>query len=207
MTFRMIFRPVVLSLGLLATAGCSALSSIGSASRPLDTYELNPLPARSVSAARSDRNLEVSLPTATGALTSDRIVIKPTSLQVEVLPGARWVNEANEHVQLLLVRSLAGSGRFALVSAAGSGPSPDYILLTDLQAFQAELSTDTATVVIRTTMTLLSGSDGSVISSRSFEHSAAASDTTAEILVAAFDQAMTNQLTDVAGWLVRNAGA
>jgi cholesterol transport system auxiliary component len=149
----------------------------------------------------------VARPTATGALTSDRIVIKPTPLQIEALPDARWVNEATEHVQLLLVRSIAGSGRFALVTSAGSGPSPDYELMTDLQAFQAEVTPEGARVVIQTTMTLLSGIDGSVLSSRSFSSSVPVPDVTAEPIVAAFDQAMTQQLGDVVAWLVRNAGA
>ena len=206
MTLRKTFRFACLVLGLAATAGCSALSSIESASKPLDTFELNPLPAGSVAAARSRRSLEVALPTATGALTSDRIVIKPTPLQVQALPNARWVNEATEHVQLLLVRSLTGSGRFALVTSAGSGPTPDYVLLTDLQAFQAEVTPDQVTVVIRTTMTLLSDIDGTIISSRSFANTATVPDTTTELVVTAFDEAMTQQLRDVAGWLASNAG-
>ena len=206
MTLRKTFRFACLVLGLAATAGCSALSSIESASKPLDTFELSPLPAGSVAAARSRRSLEVALPTATGALTSDRIVIKPTPLQVQALPNARWVNEATEHVQLLLVRSLAGSGRFALVTSAGSGPTPDYVLLTDLQAFQAEVTPDQVTVVIRTTMTLLSDIDGTIISSRSFANTATVPDTTTEIVVTAFDEAMTQQLRDVVDWLASNAG-
>lgn len=206
MTPRKILRPAALSLALATTAGCSALSSIESASKPLDTYELSALPAGSVTAARSRRILEVSLPTATGALTSDRIVIKPTPLQVEALSNARWVNEATEHVQLLLVRSLVGSGRFALVTSAGSGPPPDYLLLTDLQAFQAEVMSGEVVVVIRTAMTLLRDADGSVVSSRSFINSTTASDTTTEHVVSGFDRAMTQQLRDVVGWLASESG-
>ncbi len=207
MAFSKTFRSVTLAFGLVATAGCSALSSIQSASKPLDTFELSPLPAGSVATTRGRRSLEVALPTATGALTSDRIVIKPTTLQLEALPDARWVNEATEHVQLLLVRSLAGSGRFAIVSSAGSGPSPDYVLLTDLQAFQAEVAADQITVVIRTTMTLLRNTDGSVVTSRNFANSTTVSDTSTELVVTAFDQTMTQQLKDVVSWLVRNAGS
>lgn len=196
-----ILRSAALGLALTTTAGCSALSSIESASKPLDTYELSALPPGSVTATRSRRTLEVALPTATGALTSDRIVIKPTPLQVEALSNARWVNEATEHVQLLLVRSLVGSGRFALVTSSGSGPPPDYILLTDLQAFQAEAMSGEVVVVIRTAMTLLRDADGSVVSSRSFINSTTVSDTTTEHVVSGFDRAMTQQLRDVVGWL------
>ena len=206
MTPRKVLRIVVLGLGLMAMAGCSALSSIGSASKPLNTFELTPLAAGAVASARGRRHLEVALPTSTGAFSSDRIVIKPTPLQVQSLPEARWVNETTEHVQLLLVRSLANSGRFALVTAEGSGPSPDYVLMTDLRAFQAEVDADSTTVVIRTRMSLLRDSDGKVLASRSFENVSAASDTSAELIVAAFDAAMTQQLTDIVNWLVKNAG-
>lgn len=207
MTFRTSIRTAVFGLGVAALAGCSGLSSIQSASKPLNTFELTPLPAGTVPAPRGHRLLEVALPTATGALNNDRIAIKPTPLEIQSLPGARWVNEASEHVQLLLVRSLANSGRFGLVSASGAGPSPDYVLLTDLQAFQAELSEGGASVVIRTTMTLLRGSDGSVVTSRGFSTSAPVADTSAEQVTAAFDAAMTQHLTDVVGWLVGKAGA
>ena len=207
MHFHNTLRAAACGIILTAMGGCSALTSIQSASKPLDTFELSPLAAGSVPASRGGRHLEVAVPTATGALTSDRIVIKPTPNEVQSLPGSRWVDETNEHVQLLLVRSLANSGRFALVTEAGSGPAPDYVLLTDLRAFQAEVGAEGVIVVIHTTMTLLRDTDGSAISSRSFINSMPASGTSAEVVVAAFDMAMTQQLTDVVGWLVRNSGA
>lgn len=202
MTVRVALRLAMLMLGLTVLAGCSAISSIQSASTPLNTYELSPLPAGTVPATRGQRHLEVALPTATGALTSDRIVIKPTPLQVQSLPDARWVNETIDHVQLLLVRSLANSGRFALVTGAGTGPAPDYVLLTDLLAFQAEVVGDGLTVVIQTRMTVLSDTDGRVISSRSFSTSRPAADSSADQVASAFDAAMTQQLTEVITWLV-----
>ncbi len=133
-------------------------------------------------------------------------MIKPTPLQVQSLPDARWINDTTEHVQLLLVRSLANSGRFALVTGAGSGPSPDFVLLTDLQAFQVEIVAEKVTVVIHATMTLLRDTDGSVVSSRSFSNSITVADTSTDLVVAAFDQAMSQQLTDVVSWLVGTPG-
>ncbi|WP_323771242.1 ABC-type transport auxiliary lipoprotein family protein [Antarctobacter sp.] len=203
MAFLVTLRSTALGLSMLAMAGCSAISSIQTASKPLDTFELSPLPAGTVSVRQSRRYLEVAMPSATGAFASDRIVVKPTPLKIESLPDARWINDATEHVQLLLVRSLANSGRFALVTAAGSGPSPDYVLMTDLQAFQAEVGADSVTIVVRSTMTLLSDTDGRVVSSRSFDTSATAPDTSREMVVAAFDAAMTAQLTEVLDWFAK----
>ncbi len=203
MTARGVLRLAALTLGLGLLAGCSALSSLEASSKPLDTFELTALPAGTVSAPRGGRHLEVAVPTATGALTSDRIVIKPTPLQVQSLPGARWINDTTEHVQLLLVRSLANSGRFALVTGAGAGPSPDYVLMVDLQAFQAEITGDTVTVEVRMTLTLLDDRDGRVMASRGFSNSTAVAGTGTELVVSAFDAIMTRQLTDVVGWLAR----
>jgi cholesterol transport system auxiliary component len=207
MTIRRSLRYGILGLGLTALAGCSTLSSIQSASTPLDTFELTPLPAGVVTTSRSRRQLEVALPTATGALSSDRILIKPTALQIASLPDARWVNETTELVQLLLVRSLANSDRFALVTSAGLGPPPDFVLMTDLRAFQAEVINDQITVVISSTITLLRDTDDIVISSRRFTNSSFVTDTNAESLVAAFDQVMTRQLADVVAWIVRSSGS
>ncbi|MGP6089570.1 ABC-type transport auxiliary lipoprotein family protein [Antarctobacter jejuensis] len=202
MKFLAALRLSAIGMGLVILAGCSAISSLDSAAKPLETYELSPLPAGSNHIRKGRRLLEVAMPTATGALTSDRIVIKPTPLQVQTLQDARWIDEAADHVQLLLVRSLANSGKFALVAGAGSGPSPDYVLMTDLQAFQAEITDEKVTVEIRSSMTLLSDSDGTVVSSRSFSNTVGAADTSSEQVIAAFDVAMTQQLTDVVDWLV-----
>ncbi|EIE48991.1 hypothetical protein AL036_19750 [Salipiger aestuarii] len=197
----MTLRLALIGLGLTLLTGCSALSSLQTASTPLETYELSALPAGSVAVPRGRRVLEIALPTATGALTSDRIVIKPTPLQIQSLPDARWIDAATEHVQLLLVRSLANSGGFALVSAAGTGPTPDYLLLTDLQAFHAEVTPEAVTVVMRTTLSLIDGQDGRVVSSRGFSTTRTVADTSAELIVPAFDDAMTQQLAEVVAWL------
>lgn len=202
MTFLGILHRTLLGLALVALAGCSALSSIQTASRPVDTYELTPLPAGSVRAAGSGRHLEVALPTATGALASDRIVVKPTPFRVESLPDGRWINDTTEHLQLLLVRSLANSNRFALVTGAGSGPSPDLVLLTDLQAFQAEITeTGAANIVISARMTLLRDTDGRILGSRSFSSAVPVPDTSAAQIVVGFDAAATEFLEDVVGWI------
>ncbi len=206
MTIRKSLRLALFGLGLLALAGCSAISSIQSASKPLATFELTPLPAGVVPATRGRRHLEIALPTATGALDTDSIMIKPTQLQLESLPDARWVNETTELVQLLLVRSLTNTGRFALVASEGLGPPPDYVLMTDLRAFQAEVIGEDVVVVIRSTMTLLRDTDGVVVSSGSFAHTVAVPDNSTNRIVAAFDEAMTLHLTEAVEWLVRNSG-
>ena len=74
-----------------------------------------------------------------GAIASDRIVMKPSPIQVTLLGDGRWVEAAPAHIRNLLARSFANTGRFAFVSSATVGPLPDFTLMTDVESFEAEL--------------------------------------------------------------------
>ena len=138
------------------------------------------------------------------AISTDRILIKPGALRVAYLPDGRWVDPAPEHVQSLLVRSLAGTGRFGFVGGESSGPLPDYVLISDLEAFQAELApagaTPPVTVVVRLTVTILRDLDRRVVATQSFEGRAGAAGDDAPTVVTAFDAAMGQVLRDATSW-------
>ena len=157
------------------------------------------------------RHLQLEPVTASGALRTDRILIKPSALQVEYLPDVRWVDEAQaypEHVQLLLARSLTNTGRFALVSTERAVPDADLYMLTDLQALQAEVdpATEAVRVVVRLKLTLVDEEERRIIAARTFEQVAPAAEPTAAALVPVFDQATLRLLRDVADWTTRLAG-
>jgi cholesterol transport system auxiliary component len=192
-----------LALALILPA-CTALRSLDSASRSLDTFELQPLagaPAR----AHTGRSLAVEGPTASGALATERILVKPNPLQIAYLPGARWVDAAPVHVQSLLIRSIANSGRTGFVGQPASGPLPDYDLLTDLEAFQAEVQRGGEPpyqVVVRMTLTLVRDLDGRVVATRRFERSVGAPSSDDATIVSAFNVAMSGLLAEVTAWTV-----
>lgn len=204
MRFSNLIRTALLLLALTALPGCAALRS---ATTSLDTYELTPLPQSSSPARRGGRHLLVELPTATAAIASDKIVIKPNPLQVQSLPGVRWVDVATDHVRLLLVRSLANTGRFGLVTGPEPGPLPDIVLLTDLDAFQAETSTGedkSVKVLIGMTLTLVRDT-GTVIATRRFDRvTTAVSGSNVDILNA-FNLTMTGLLGEAVPWVVSQA--
>lgn len=189
----------VLALAL-PLAGCGALSSLSRASGALDAYTLAPLPVAPGRAGSS--HLVVATPTATGALATDRILIKPSRVQAQYLPGARWSDAAPVLVQSLLVGSLQNAGGLRLVSRDPGGLVPDYELMTDLRDFQAESSASGAPVVrVGLMLTLIREADRQIVATRRVEATAtAASDRTADV-VAAFDQATTRALAEVADWI------
>jgi cholesterol transport system auxiliary component len=194
---------LALGLGLGLLSGCSAISAVSGATEPLDAYTLSPVrPA----AVRSQGQHVVVVPAAaSGALATDRILVKPNRLQAEYLPRGRWVDPAPVLVQALLVASLQNSGAFRLVGRDDAGLIPDFSVLSDLQDFQAEAPVAEGqgwTVRVGLTVTLVDEIDRRLVASRRFEEVATAPSDQTLTLVNAFDAAMGQAQHKVVAWVI-----
>ena len=198
------------SLLLLASlGGCAAVSTLNTASQPLPTYDLSAsagLPKRATPTSR--RVLLVAPPTALGAFDSDRLVIKPNALQVEYVPNGRWADSVPRQTQTLLIRALANSGAIGYVGGDAAGPVSDFVLLTDIQAFQAEMGPDGAPgqVSVRLTLTLVRDLDRSLVGSRILERRAPIAATDPLTIANAFNAAMTSLLGEATQWTIGAMG-
>jgi cholesterol transport system auxiliary component len=194
--------------GLAALGGCSPLANLSAASVPLDAFALTPLETEG--RAAGSRHLVVELPTASGAIVTDRILVKPAPLQVTFLPGARWVDPAPELVQTLLVQSLQASGGFRLVGRQTLGLLPDYTLLTEIRDFQAESLPPGAAashrIRVGLVLTLVRESDRTVVATRNIDATATVGDAGALTMVTAFDAAMSAVLAEAVAWIGAVAG-
>lgn len=190
-------------LSALAITGCGAISALDSASESLATYALAPPPRATAGPARGGPTVIVDEPAAGTALATDRILIRPGALQIAYLADGRWVDTAPMHVQGLLATSLADTGRFGFVTTRSRGPLPDYALLTDLEAFEAQISPATpqgTLVVVRMTLTLVREPEGRIVAARRFERSVPAPEASAAAIVPAFEAAMRPLLAEAANW-------
>lgn len=196
----MITRPLVpLALTLSLLTGCAALGSLSDASAPMDAYTLTPLPAGTTTAP-GRRHLIVELPRSAGAVSSDRILIKPVPYQAEYLPDGRWSDAAPALVQTLLVASFQNAGGFRLVGRAAAGLMPDYTLMTELQEFHADpqgAERAPLTVRVSTMTTLISETDRSIVAARRFAATATAQTNDTAVVVQAFDSATRAVLAEV----------
>lgn len=202
-------RPFLLTLVTLAfLPGCAALSALSGAATALDAYDLSAPAAPPVARAASSRQLVVELPSAPGALSTDRILIRPHPLQAAYLPDAKWAEETPVMMQTLLVRTLEDSNGFRYIGRRPLGASGDYALVSELTDFQAEASTDgkTAAIRLRLTARLVREDDAAVLSSRSFTSSAEVASTETLALVEGFNRANQNMLTDVSNWVLGTLG-
>lgn len=192
----------------MALSGCSAISAITGATATLDVYELR-APVPSSASRRATTQVIIETPTTTGALNTDRIMIRPSDLQAQYLPGARWSDPAPVMLQTLMLRSLEGTDAFGYVGRRPIGPAGDVAILTEIVDFQAEQNAEdgTATVRLGVLVRLLREGDARIIATRRFDSAAIAPSTATRDVVAAFDAAAEGLLRDFTGWTVSSLGA
>lgn len=202
-------RALLLVLALTGLSGCAALSALSGATEPLAVFELQPPddipPARRTLA----RDVIVEVPSTSGALDTDRIMIRPDRLAAEYLPAVRWGEPAPVMVQTVLVRTLDATGAFQYVGRRPLGASGDYAIVTELLALEAEVLEDgaSARIEIRMVSRIVREDGVRVVATRSFATTAMAASLDDETLVEAFDAAMAPLARDVAQWVLSVLGA
>jgi cholesterol transport system auxiliary component len=199
---------LLLCLALPLLSACGAISSLSAAGEELDAYTLSPATS-STTAAAGRRHLVVELPTAPGALSTDRILIKPLPFQAQYLPDSRWSEPTPALVQTLMIASLQNLGGFRLVSRTGAGLMPDYTLMTEVQEFQAEPTASgdgQISVKVGMMMTIIRESDRRIVASRRFAATeVVASDAVLDI-VGGFDRVVQRILGEAVVWTAQQAG-
>lgn len=201
-------RTLLLSLaGLAGLSGCGALGSFGGGP-PLDAYELRPPAAAPVARRSLGRDLVVDTPETVGALDTDRILIRPNPLQAQYLPGARWTVSAPVMVQTLMVRTLQDSNAFRHVGRRPLGSRADFVLVSELTDFQAEVvpGAPGPRIRVRLIARLLREEDISVLAGRSFQTTADAASVAGFDVVTAFNAATDALTADLAGWVLGRVG-
>jgi cholesterol transport system auxiliary component len=207
--FRAILPAAFAALAALMLSGCGALTALGEATTPLDAYELRAPAEGPVARGRPlARDLIVELPTTSGALDTDRILIRPHPLQAQYLPRSRWSDPTPLMLQTLMLRSLENTGALRYVARRPLGAAGDFALISEITDFQAELDEngDSATIRLRLNARIVRESDAAIIASRSFAASAASASLDTLVLVEGFDAALAVLLQDLAGWVMASLG-
>lgn len=203
------FKSLLTGFGLMALlSGCAGLTSITNATAPTDLYLLTPKSTFDPSLPRVRQQIVVTEPTATAAVSNDRITIQPTPLEVRFLPGARWVDRAPIIIQSLLIESFENSGKVDSVGRSAIGLRADYLVVTDVREFQARLPQDSESDTrleahVRLNIKIVNADLDRIIASRSFEKYRSSESDAAPDIVFAFDGALGSAMRDAVEWSVR----
>lgn len=186
--------------GLMALGGCGAVSALNKAATPLDAYELR-APVDAPQAARSlNRALSIEPPTTSGALDTDRILVKPNAVQSLYLPDGRWASELPAMWQTMALRAFEDTGALSYVGRRPLGTVGDFALISEITDFQAELADDSATIRLRLTARMVRESDARVMARRVFATTVPVEGTETLALVNGFNTASDQVLTEMVRW-------
>jgi len=197
----------VVFASLLALCGCSAVSALNKAAIPLDAYELR-APTNMPQAGRSlNRALSIEPPTTSGALDTDRILVKPNPVQSLYLPDGRWASELPAMWQTMALRAFEDTGALSYVGRKPLGAVGDFALISEITDFQAELGDDdTATIRLRLTARLVRESDARVMARRVFSAAVPVEGTETLTLVNGFNAASDEVLAEMVAWGLQGMG-
>jgi cholesterol transport system auxiliary component len=204
-------RALALALALpVVLSGCGAVSAIGSATEALEIYELtapDDLPVRQ--GAPLSREVIIEVPSTSGALDTDRIMVRPAPLQAQYLPDIRWSEDAPVMLQTLMLRALDQTAAFQYVGRRPLGSGGDFAIVTELVDFQAELGAEgTAPVVqVRMVSRIVRESGVQIVAARTFAASERAASLDDADIAAAFDAAAGRVISDFTLWTLTNLGA
>lgn len=179
----------VLCLGLL---GCALAGS-----KPPATYDLVAPRSFSAKPRPAPWQLVVYEPTAVHALETNRLMVRPQADQVSYYKDVAWSDRLPRLVQARIIETFQNSGSVKAVSS-GTG---QYALVTDLRAFQIDVTSGKAYAEIEIFAKLVNTGSGKVVATKGFSARVPATTDSPGDAIAALNQAFTEVLQDTMTWV------
>jgi cholesterol transport system auxiliary component len=191
---------------LLTLAGCSHLIDIGPKNDPAQIYALSANLQASAGALHLPWQLAVAKPQASDSLTTDRIAIRRGDV-MDYYADAQWTDAVPELLQNILVEALEKNGAISSVASDAAGIHADFILNTELRAFEARYDHGDAApvIVVDLTVKLVAAKSAEILAAQEFHQEQPASANSVAAAVAAFDQAVAAAVTDIVRWVLEKA--
>jgi cholesterol transport system auxiliary component len=179
----------LLCLGLV---GCALAGS-----RPPTTYDLVAPRSFAASPRPAPWQLLVQEPTAVHALETNRLMVRPRADQVSYYKGIAWSDRLPRLVQARMIETFQNSGAVKTVSAS----TGQYALVTDLRAFQIDVTSGKAVAEIEIFAKLVNIGSGKVVATKGFSARVPATTDSPGDAIAALNQAFTAVLQDTTTWV------
>lgn len=199
MTFLRPTAALVVATFFLSGCGLNLLPSAGEAS---NVFDLSPKSTFPEELPAVNWQLVVEEPTASRAVNTDRIAIRPRPLEVGYLKGVRWSDRAPRMVQTLLVESFENSGKIVGVGRQAIGLRGNYDLKSELREFYAMYPGEAGRhdVVVQMNVKIVKQPSALIIDSETFERVEQARDGSVHAIVEAFDAALGHIMKRAVVW-------
>jgi cholesterol transport system auxiliary component len=200
MSRRTVLERALALAAIMALAGCQ----VPGTGDPPQLYTLTPKSTFAADLPTVEWQLIVETPVAAAGLSTSRIALQRSPLELDYYARANWTDTAPLMVQTLLIESFENSKRIVAVSRESTNLRADYVLKTDLREFQAQYDGAGPPVVhVRLSGKLVRLPDRTIIASKSSELSLRAAGGDMQSIVGAFDEALGKVLREHVEWTLR----
>lgn len=187
------------SLALLA--GC--LPTLPGQGPAPQSFRLTPKTTYADDLPHVNWSLAIAEPSAEPTLDTTRIAVVSDGVGVDYVALANWVDRAPAMVQTLLVQSFAASGRIEAVGTDRDRLRAQYLLRSELRAFQINRNNGDLVVRVRLDATLLRLPRRETEGHERFAAEAKPEGQGVAAAVGAFDAALGRVLKEVVAWTLR----
>ncbi|MDE2183287.1 MAG: membrane integrity-associated transporter subunit PqiC [Alphaproteobacteria bacterium] len=153
--------------------------------------------------------LAVAMPSATAGLDSSRIAITRPPNGMDYYADAAWPDRATALVQTALVDAFEATGRIAAVSRETDAVHADYVLIADLQDFEARYDQPegSPTAVVRLDVRLVNTAGRNIMGHVLVTREVQATANSVPAAVEALDSALSGVLAETVQWTLAAAPA
>jgi cholesterol transport system auxiliary component len=194
---------VGMSLPTLMIAGCQ-LPGSGPPPREFRVTQKSTFPEN---LPHVDWSLVVDRPNALRSIDTPRMA-RTRGVEIEYYAGATWIDRPPVMIEPLIIQSFRSSGAIEVVADRRSGVRPDFVLQTDITAFEAtETAAGPPDVRAAMAATLIRMPRREVVGTTQIAHTVTAKKTDLESIALAFDDALGKVLKDLVEWTLRTGEA
>jgi cholesterol transport system auxiliary component len=147
-----------------------------------------------------DWSLMVERPNADSSIDTPRIA-RTSGVEIQHYAGAVWVDRPPLMIEPLLIQSFRSSGAIAVVADRGSDFRPDFLLQTDITAFEAtETASGPPDVRVAMAATLIRMPRREVVGTAEIAETVTAQASDLESIAVAFDEALGKVMKRLVEW-------
>lgn len=149
-------------------------------------------------------SLAVAEPSAERTLDTNRLAVVTNGINVDYVALAFWIDRAPSMLQTLIVQSFRNSGRITQVGTTRDRLRADFLLSSDLRAFQLNRGNGQDQIRVRLDVQLLRMPQRDPVGSESIAADALPAGSGVDAAVGAFDEATGRVLKDLVAWTLRS---
>jgi cholesterol transport system auxiliary component len=189
-------------IGMAALAPISALAAcqLPGQGPPPREFRLTPKTTFGPDLPKVDWALVVDRPTIVPSIDTVRIA-RTTGIEVQYYADATWVDRPAAMIEPLIIQSFQNSGAIQVVAGRRADVRPDFMLQTNLEAFQAEQTgADPPAARVVISARLMTMPKRQVVGTTQIARSAPAEAQDLPAIAAAFDDALGKVLKRLVEW-------